>query len=147
MCLDWHPPKMPGLPPLKFSTWGNPIYFARRFLSWGGQSGTLTFFFKSVTYRPSLSRFKGGLVKKKNTLYVLCIRVGPQVEKSSNLHITADSTGSIHKNARGKKFDPKKNRLWWGDSIWKFGIWAFSAIFLLFLSGKNSFLYWQCQGL
>ena len=36
------------------------------------------------------------------------IRVGPQVEKSSNLHITADSTGSIHKNARGKKFDPKK---------------------------------------
>ena len=44
-------------------------------------------------------------------------RVGPQVEKSSNLHITADSTGSIHKNARGKKFDPKKVRLGWGDSI------------------------------
>ena len=43
------------------------------------------------------------------------IRVGPQVEKSSNLHITADSTGSIHKNARGKKFDPKKVRLGWGN--------------------------------
>ena len=41
-------------------------------------------------------------------------RVGPQDEKSSNLHITADSTGSIHKNARGKKFDPKKVRLGWG---------------------------------
>ena len=49
----------------------------------------------------------------------ICIstRVGPQVEKSSNLHITADSTGSIHKNARGKKFDPKKVRLGWGDLI------------------------------
>ena len=44
-------------------------------------------------------------------------RVGPQVEKSSNLHITADSTGSIHKYARGKKFDPKKVRLGCGDLI------------------------------
>ena len=59
-------------------------------------------------------------------------RVGPQVEKSSNLHITADSTGFIHKNARGKKFDPKKVRLGCGDLIWKFGIWAFTAIFVLF---------------
>ena len=42
-------------------------------------------------------------------------RVGPQDEKSSNPHITADSTGSIHKNARGKKFDPKKVRLGWGN--------------------------------
>ena len=30
-------------------------------------------------------------------------RVGTQVEKSSNLHITRDSTGSTHKNVRGKK--------------------------------------------
>ena len=43
--------------------------------------------------------------------------MGPQVEKSSNLHITADSTGSIHKNAREKKFDPKKVRLGCGDLI------------------------------
>ena len=50
-------------------------------------------------------------------LYNMAIRVGPQVEKSSNLHITADSTGSIHKNARGKKFDPKKIRLGWGNLI------------------------------
>ena len=45
------------------------------------------------------------------------IRVGPQDEKSSNLLITADSTGSIHKNAREKKFDPKKVRLGCGDLI------------------------------
>ena len=44
-------------------------------------------------------------------------RVGPQDENSSNLHITADSTGSIHKNAREKKFDPKKVRLGCGDLI------------------------------
>jgi hypothetical protein len=44
-------------------------------------------------------------------------RVGPQDEKSSNLYITADSTGSIHKNAREKKFDPKKVRLGCGDLI------------------------------
>ena len=36
------------------------------------------------------------------------VRVGPQYEKSSNLYITADSTGSIHKNARGKKLAQKK---------------------------------------
>ena len=47
----------------------------------------------------------------------LVIRVGPQDEKSSNPHITADSTGSIHKNARGKKFDPKKVRLGCGNLI------------------------------
>ena len=48
---------------------------------------------------------------------VVVSRVGLQVEKSSNLHITADSTGSIHKNAREKKFDPKKVRLGCGDLI------------------------------
>ena len=47
----------------------------------------------------------------------LHIRVGPQIEKSPNLHITRDSTGSIHENVRGKKFDPKKVRLGWGDLI------------------------------
>ena len=47
----------------------------------------------------------------------LASRVGPQVEKSPNLHITRDSTGSIHENVRGKKFDPKKVRLGWGDLI------------------------------
>ena len=47
----------------------------------------------------------------------VCNRVGPQDEKSSNLHITADLTGSMHKNARGKKFDPKKIRLGCGDLI------------------------------
>ena len=45
------------------------------------------------------------------------VRVGPQYEKSSNLYITADSTGSIHKNAGEKKVDPKKVRLGWGDLI------------------------------
>ena len=50
-------------------------------------------------------------------LVSMLIRVGPQDEKSSNLHITADSTGSIHKIARGKKFDPKKVRLGCGDLI------------------------------
>ena len=51
--------------------------------------------------------------------YVVYVRnrVGPQVEKSPNLHITRDSTGSIHENVRGKKFDPKKVRLGWGDLI------------------------------
>ena len=34
----------------------------------GGQYGTLMFFWKSVTYWPTLSKFRGGPVKK-NTLY------------------------------------------------------------------------------
>ena len=50
-------------------------------------------------------------------LVSMLIRVGPQDEKSSNLHIRADLTGSIHKNAREKKFDPKKVRLGCGDLI------------------------------
>ena len=47
----------------------------------------------------------------------MAIRVGRKDEKSSNLHRTADSTGSVHKNTRGKKFDPKKGCLWCGDLI------------------------------
>ena len=53
----------------------------------------------------------------RSLLVSMLIRVGPQDEKSSNPHITADSTGSIHKIARGKKFDPKKVRLGCGDLI------------------------------
>ena len=45
------------------------------------------------------------------------IRVGPQDEKSSNLYITADSTGSIHKNAREKKFDPGHPYNEWGPKM------------------------------
>ena len=41
------------------------------------------------------------------SVMTLHIRVGPQDEKSSNLHITADSTGSIHKNAREKSLGVK----------------------------------------
>ena len=62
----------------------------------------------------------GGPSVKKGVLNLflsISIRVRPQDEKSSNLHITADSTGSIHKYARGKKFDPKKVRLGCGDLI------------------------------
>ena len=44
-------------------------------------------------------------------------RVGPRCQKWFNLHITVDSTGSIYKNARKKKFGPKKVGLGWGDLI------------------------------
>ena len=36
------------------------------------------------------------------------IRAGPQSQKWSDQQITVNPTGSIHKKARGKKFDPKK---------------------------------------
>ena len=35
-------------------------------------------------------------------------RAGPQSKKWSDQHITLNPTGSIHKKARKKKFDPKK---------------------------------------
>ena len=38
----------------------------------------------------------------------LIIRAGPQSKKWSDQQITLNPTGSIHKKARGKKFDPKK---------------------------------------
>ena len=36
------------------------------------------------------------------------IRAGPQSQKWSDQQITVNPTGSIHKKAREKKFDPKK---------------------------------------
>ena len=38
----------------------------------------------------------------------LCIRAGPPSQKWSDQQITVNPTGSIHKKAREKKFDPKK---------------------------------------
>ena len=38
----------------------------------------------------------------------MVIRAGPQSQKWSNQQITLNPTGSIHKKAREKKFDPKK---------------------------------------
>ena len=35
-------------------------------------------------------------------------RAGPQSQKWSDQQITLNPTGSIHKKARKKKFDPKK---------------------------------------
>ena len=66
---------------------------------------------ENIADKENLLRTEGWMGRR------LYSRVGPQVEKSSNLHITADSTGSIHKIARGKKFDPKKVRLGCGDLI------------------------------
>ena len=39
---------------------------------------------------------------------ILYNRAGPQSQKWSDQQITVNPTGSIHKKARGKKFDPKK---------------------------------------
>ena len=38
----------------------------------------------------------------------LAVRAGPQSQKWSDQQITLNPTGSIHKKAREKKFDPKK---------------------------------------
>ena len=39
---------------------------------------------------------------------ILATRAGPQSQKWSDQQITVNPTGSIHKKAREKKFDPKK---------------------------------------
>ena len=70
-------------------------------------------FIRQSNFLGTLTHLSG----RGNTTMIIHNRVGPQVEKSSNLHITRDSTGSIHENVRGKKFDPKKVRLGWGDLI------------------------------
>ena len=48
------------------------------------------------------------------------IRAGPQSQKWSDQQITLNPTGSIHKKAREKKFDPKKVYFDEGVFIWKF---------------------------
>ena len=72
MSLDWPPPNLLGLPPPpNFSKCWNHIHFARHlgvFRSEGGPVWDSNVFLKSVTYRPTLSKFRGGPVKK-NTLY------------------------------------------------------------------------------
>ena len=55
---------------LNFSKGGQSEHFNFFQSQRGGQSWTLNVFFKLVTYRPTLSKFRGGPVKK-NTLYVL----------------------------------------------------------------------------
>ena len=62
-CFDWPPPKL--------SKCWNHIHFARHlgvFRSEGGPVWDSNVFLKSVTYRPTLSKFRGGPVKKI-TLY------------------------------------------------------------------------------
>ena len=49
----------------------------------------------------------------------LLSRAGPQSQKWSDQQITPDPTGSIHKKAREKKFDPKKIDFDEGVLIWK----------------------------
>ena len=69
--LDWPPPK--------FSKCWNHIHFARHldvFRSKGGPVWDSDVFLKSVTNRPTLSKFRGAPVKK-NTLYVV-IRINIQ---------------------------------------------------------------------
>ena len=64
-CFDWPPPKL--------SKCWNHIHFARHlgvFRSEGGPVWDSNVFLKSVTYRPTLSKFRGGPVKKI-TLYYL----------------------------------------------------------------------------
>ena len=68
MSLDWPPPNLLGLAPPK---WCNHIHFARHldfFDQGGGPVWDSNVFLKSVTYRPTLSKFRGVPVKKI-TLY------------------------------------------------------------------------------
>ena len=67
--------------------------------------------------------------------------MGPQVEKSSNFHITADSTGSNIRMPGEKSLTQKKSFMVGGFDlkIWDLGI--FSDFFTFFFSGKNSYLY------
>ena len=71
MSLDWPPPKLLGLAPPIFSLCCNHIHYARHlvvFRSQGGPVWDSNVFLKSVTYRPTLSKFRGVPVKKI-TLY------------------------------------------------------------------------------
>ena len=71
MSLDWPPQKMPRLAPpyiekvlsmaAERGEIPNTLTF---FIPRGGESGTLTFFFKLVTYWPTLSKFREGPIKK-----------------------------------------------------------------------------------
>ena len=68
MSLDCPPPpNLLGLAPPKFSKCWSHIHFARHldvFRSLGGPVWDSDDFLKSVTYRPTLSKFRGGPVKK-----------------------------------------------------------------------------------
>ena len=51
---------------------------------------------------------KKTMTKTKTNTMAMTIRAGPQSQKWSDQQITLNPTGSIHKKARKKKFDPKK---------------------------------------
>ena len=54
----------------------------------GGQSGTLTFFFKSVAYRPTLSKFRGGQLKKTHCTFFNLKRFFFCFDELTNINIT-----------------------------------------------------------
>ena len=47
-------------------------------------------------------------MKKSHVSMVMFLWTGPLSQKWSDQQITVNPTGSIHKKAREKKFDPKK---------------------------------------
>ena len=65
ICLDWPPPK--------FSKCWNHIHFARYLDVFDHEGGGAVWdsnvFLKSVTYRPTLSKFRGGQLKKPPCIY------------------------------------------------------------------------------
>ena len=61
MSLDWPPPNLLGLAPPEFSLCCNHIHYARHLVVFRSQGGGAVWdsnvFLKSVTYRPTLSKF------------------------------------------------------------------------------------------
>ena len=107
--LDW--------PPSKSSKYENHSALRLFLIIRGGQSGTLTFFFKSVTYRPTLSKFRGGPVKKTTLyMYVHCLQI-----------LKSDQYTHDHRARRD-------GGLW--SSIWEKGE-GFSSSMLLFASAPH----------
>ena len=52
-------------------------------------------------------QWRGECIDLQST--ALHTRAGPQSKNWSDQQNTLDPTGSVHKKARGKKFDPKKS--------------------------------------
>ena len=97
MSLYWPPPNLLGLAPPNFSRCWNHIHFARYFDVFDHEGGPVwdsNVFSKSVTYRPTLSKFKGGPVKK-NTLYLAC----SNMPNMANMSFTYDMNKFVLWNA------------------------------------------------
>ena len=132
MSLDWPPPKFAWTGPHpNFSKCWNHIHFARHlgvFRSEGAPVWDSVVFLKSVTYRPTLRKFRVGPVKK-NTLFHIFTLQGGVDPAAEDRPCKRDSWGAgVHWSNCRESSDQASRRTGFFDIVIVEDDWIFAEI-------------------